>query len=738
VDGLGRLTSVLEANGKTTAYTYDGLDNLIGVTQDTQQTCQIGSVWYSRCFAYSSLSRLTSARNPESGTVSYTYYPNGDLHTKTDARGATTTLAYDHLNRVTYKTYTGVVTPSVTYAYDVDTKGALSSVTTSDSATVYTHDKFGRVTGSTQTTAGITYPSLSYSYSLTDQLMSLTYPSGRTVSYTYDSADRVQSVSGYIPSQGITYMAAGGFKTVALANNRTETYSWNGRLQQTGISSGTDFELHFYPCDGGLLSCSENNGNIRRETVRTPGLPGTVTQEYGYDNLNRLTSAKEPANGSNWLRAFNYDGYGNMWVSSGSGVAVDPFTPQGSTWIDASTNRLQNAALPIAYDNVGNQTTIGIFSSAYDAENRLKTSTHNGITTTYTYDGEGRRVAKQVGGGTPTVYLYDAMGQLAAEYGSSPDTQCTTCFLTADHLGSTRMVTDGTGAVKALHDYLPFGEEIPAGVGNRSSLYGTDLPRQKFTGKERDSESGLDYFGARYNSSAQGRFTSPDPHTGTLLHVLNPQRWNMYTYAVNNPLSYVDPDGRDAIAVNFGNMAVGMGHWAIISVNRDGSATFSEFGPRGGAKPAYPGQYTSYDLATKITSPTPDILAAVQKELAQHEGQSQGSISLAYYKTSDAETASLNAYIQAAIQAQAKNNAPFYFVGFNDCRDYCLAGLHAAGITTSHYANLNLAPNFLFQFLESTANATYPSQPKKKKEKVDTKICYAGQPGCPVEQEQQK
>jgi hypothetical protein len=206
----------------------------------------------------------------------------------------------------------------------------------------------------------------------------------------------------------------------------------------------------------------------------------------------------------------------------------------------------------------------------------------------------------------------------------------------------------------------------------------------------------------------------------------------MYAYAVNNPLSYVDPDGRDAIAVNFGNMAVGMGHWAIISVGNDGSATFSEFGPRGRAKPAYR-QYTSYDLSTKVSAPTPEVLAAVQKELAQHEGQPQGSISLAYYKTSDAETASLNAYIQAARQAQAKGDAPFYFVGFNDCRDYCLAGLHAAGITISHYANLNLAPNFLFQFLKSEANATYPSQPKKK-EKVDTTICYAGQPGCPVEQ----
>jgi RHS repeat-associated protein len=66
--------------------------------------------------------------------------------------------------------------------------------------------------------------------------------------------------------------------------------------------------------------------------------------------------------------------------------------------------------------------------------------------------------------------------------------------------------------------------------------------RQKFTSKERDNETGLDYFGARYFASLQGRFTSPDPLMASA-HVVNPQTWNRYTYALNNPLSYVDPDG---------------------------------------------------------------------------------------------------------------------------------------------------------------------------------------------------
>jgi RHS repeat-associated protein len=89
-----------------------------------------------------------------------------------------------------------------------------------------------------------------------------------------------------------------------------------------------------------------------------------------------------------------------------------------------------------------------------------------------------------------------------------------------------------TTAVDNL-DYLPFGEQI---AGDTSTTH-------KFTGKERDSESGLDYFGARYFSGAQGRFaTADEPFAGQ--HATNPQSWNLYSYALNNPLALTDPDGR--------------------------------------------------------------------------------------------------------------------------------------------------------------------------------------------------
>jgi RHS repeat-associated protein len=137
-------------------------------------------------------------------------------------------------------------------------------------------------------------------------------------------------------------------------------------------------------------------------------------------------------------------------------------------------------------------------------------------------------------------------------------------WLVADQLGTARMIFDETGALANVkrHDYLPFGEELFAGVSGRTVTegYGSgDGVRQQFTGKERDVETGLDYFLARYYSSTQGRFTSPDPYKivaevqnepnpekakSMFVHYLmQPQLWNQYAYTINNPLKYTDPTG---------------------------------------------------------------------------------------------------------------------------------------------------------------------------------------------------
>ena len=135
-------------------------------------------------------------------------------------------------------------------------------------------------------------------------------------------------------------------------------------------------------------------------------------------------------------------------------------------------------------------------------------------------------------------------------------------WLVTDHLGTPRMVVNKTGSLAGVkrHDYLPFGEELYAGVSSRTVEHGYtgDGVRQKFTSKERDSETGIDYSLERYYSPTQGRFTSPDHVDGnpasfinTIIFsralpyssLLDPQSLNSYSYAYNNPLSFVDPDG---------------------------------------------------------------------------------------------------------------------------------------------------------------------------------------------------
>lgn len=122
-------------------------------------------------------------------------------------------------------------------------------------------------------------------------------------------------------------------------------------------------------------------------------------------------------------------------------------------------------------------------------------------------------------------------------------------WLISDHLGTPRMLADRTGSLAGVRrrDFMPFGEEVGAGVGGRTTAHGYSQPdgvRQQFTGAERDAETGLDFMQARYYGSTLGRFTSVDPLMASA-KLGNPQTWNRYTYALNNPLRYIDPSGEE-------------------------------------------------------------------------------------------------------------------------------------------------------------------------------------------------
>jgi RHS repeat-associated protein len=108
-------------------------------------------------------------------------------------------------------------------------------------------------------------------------------------------------------------------------------------------------------------------------------------------------------------------------------------------------------------------------------------------------------------------------------------------YYLSDHLGSTTMVVNAAGVIENESAYYPWGGELKISAADSGNHY-------KFTGKERDSETGLDYFGARYYSNALGRFTSPDPYRKSA-RSLEPQTWNRYAYVHGNPLAFADYEG---------------------------------------------------------------------------------------------------------------------------------------------------------------------------------------------------
>ena len=189
----------------------------------------------------------------------------------------------------------------------------------------------------------------------------------------------------------------------------------------------------------------------------------------------------------------------------------------------------------------------------FDAENRIKeffksnNQTTNNPNAIYEYDGEGKRVRK-LSDGVETVFVYNAGGTLVAEYSTQLNPTPQVSYLTSDHLGSPRIITDEAGAVVLRHDYMAFGDEVTTKLGNvggRTTAQGYGEPddvRKQYTGYERDKESGLDYAQARYYNSDHGRFTSVDPLTASA-SIRDPQTFNRYSYVLNSPYKFTDPLG---------------------------------------------------------------------------------------------------------------------------------------------------------------------------------------------------
>jgi RHS repeat-associated protein len=478
------------------------------------------------------------------------------------------TEGYDALNRVTGKAYSAqscpLSSPVVSYMYDsgANTIGHLTSLTDQAGSASYSYDVLERMAAETRTIAGIT-KNMSYTYNLDSSLKTLTNPSGAVITYTPDSAGR--DVSAIDSGNGISYVTAAsygpdssltGFVSGSSGSfaGITNKFSYNPRLQPINMAAlsptATVFSLNYNFNLG-----AGDNGNVLGITNNKDT---TRNQSFSYDTLNRLTSAQNAGtncaaatvNGKSeyWANGYGYDAWGNLLQKTVTKCSAE----------NLSVTALANNQLSgYTYDAAGNMTfdPTDSVTASYDQENRILTASKSGVTTTYTYDSDGNRVEKS-NSSTATLYWYMTPG-IVAESGLSGNLTSEYVFFDgervarkdfpglavsyyfSDHLKTTDIVTDAAGNIKNESDFYPWGGELQF-TNNDSNHY-------KFTGKERDAETGLDYFGARYYSNGLGRFITPDWSAGPVpvpyADLDDPQSLNQYSYVRNLPTTRRDPDG---------------------------------------------------------------------------------------------------------------------------------------------------------------------------------------------------
>jgi len=359
----------------------------------------------------------------------------------------------------------------------------------------------------------------------------LTYPTGQVVTYTYDAASRLVTVTDWAGRvTTYTYDAAGRQTGVAYPNGVEATYAYDNADRLLSIA-------HSSPVSGTIAVFTYTLDSVGNRLTMVD-LEGTTS--YNYDDLYRLTEVTYP---DAETVTYAYDPMGNnrtAMTSTVSGVV---------TYTYDVGDRLQ-AAGPITFtwDANGNMTGKGSAAYAFDALDRLTGVVSGTTTVRFAYNGDGVRVRKAVNG-VGTDYVQDIAAPLpvvVAEtsggqtnryvYGNDllaqVDPGGSPSFFHADGLGSTRALSNAAGQRTDAYSYDVFG-------ALRSHTGGAAQPFA-FAGEQMDGELGLAFLRARYYDPEFGRFISQDRFPGTAFQT---QSLNGYAYAGNNPILETDPAG---------------------------------------------------------------------------------------------------------------------------------------------------------------------------------------------------
>ena len=543
-------------------YGYDHQDSLVSVTDPRRLTTRYTLNGYGQRSALSS---------PDTNAATYEFDDAGKLVSSRDGRGVTTGYLYDAAGRVTK---IGATTFEYGPAGSIGS-GRLTAMTDESGKSRFTYDGFGRIETQIQAVgpaASAKQFAVAYkrgtSGSSTGHVTSLTYPSGNRIEIAYGSAGQATS---------LTLIGPGATSpTTILSNIRyaplgaVHSWTWGNPASQNSYQREFDERgrIKSYPLGpiggvGSLRTLRYDHADRIKSTVHT-GTPNAASldQTYTYDDLDRLTGVE----GANVSQAFEYDANGNrIKARFGSGTYVNT--------IHNASNRMTRTTGPASaksntYDGAGNLTSDGSAKYTYGTSGRLAAVELVGITTRYTYNGLGERVAKAGAAGSVTYYVYDLAGRLLGEYDNAGNAVQETVYLGdfpvailkpggnkgmptevynvyTDHILTPRVITrrSDNRMVWRWDNTDPFGLQQPDESPSALPKF-TYNPR--FPGQVYDKETNNHYNYFRDYDPQTGRYVQSDP-IGLAGGI------NTYSYVGGNPLNFFDPTGELATVSRTGS-----------------------------------------------------------------------------------------------------------------------------------------------------------------------------------------
>ena len=413
-DALDRLIQVTDPALGVADYGYDARDNLTSVTDQRRLTTS---------YVHNAFGDVIQVDSPDSGVTVYLVDPAGNVTQMTDARGVVADFTHDALNRVLTRSYPADAAQNVTYGYD-DTAGGnhgvgrLTSMTDQSGSAAYRYDHRGNLVEEARTIGTTTFTT-GYAYDLADNVVTVTYPSGRIVNYDRDDLGRVAGVTtqenaAAVPvtiAADIAYLPFGPMESFTFGNGVAVTYAYDQDYRLTDIDTGGAAAVQ------DLTIGYDGRDNI---TAITDNLDATRTQGFGYDALSRLTGA----NGPYGSIAYSYDAVGNRETRD---VTVGAVTTSEAYTYALDSNRLLTVDLggtlrSLTHGASGNITADDrgadpdlVFD--YDLSDRLVQVNRGGLPLKqYLHNAIGERVVKQAPGGfDPEYFHYDQAGRLLAE-----------------------------------------------------------------------------------------------------------------------------------------------------------------------------------------------------------------------------------------------------------------------------------------------------------------------------------